>query len=935
VPKFWSAAAAVMLLASAAAAQCDVWLPTPGDSSLYNGGLIRAIDHDGPGPLPPTLYAANPLRRWTGLAWEALPVISTANASVSCMEPLNDPAGGLPPGQLLIGGSFVSADGSSRVLASWDGQTLNPIGPSSAADFSTGATVYSFTTWDPDGPGPLAPWIVAGGTFTRIGGVTATNIAAWDGNQWRALGTGLTGRIVTLTSFDPDGDGPALPLLIAGGGIGPIIKSWNGSTWQTLGAGFGGTGTVASVAVFDPDGPGPAPSSLWAAGSFTNSGATSVPGLARWSGAAWVAPGAGYPGTSAQRVRVLDLDGPGPQLPKLIVGGAFGQTAAPQFSRTLAIFDGQTWTPLDGSPNGSNAFINSAEVLDPDGSGPRGLELIASGTSTQIGWPIAIQYPNLGAWDGQRWMSMGGEFVGPVKSFAWLDETGDGHTPPALYAAGAFSAVNGGLADSIARWDGAKWVGLGTPHGHSIRQLITHDPDGPGPQAPWILGVEPNISTAGVLRFQNGAWTSISTVTPPNGWTAASFDDDGAGPIQPKLFGSFAGSLSRYNGLSWTSADPSGGYMCLFEHLEPGAARTTLYGIGGASAIRRWNGLTWSSVVFVDPSNNGAVARAVSWDPDGDGPRAAEIVVGAVSPNGAWNAESYDGTRWLWLAPNSPNPVAQIVWTPSAFDPDGPDPVAPQLVMGLGAGFGSLFTRLVNGTWVLPNPGIRDANPANGEPNNSYVQAFATVDPDGDGPLPTELWIGGWFTHANGVPARNWARWRLSSMPPALTQHPASAQACLSAPASFTVAAASTTPLTFQWRTTTAPNVPAGWAALTDGPLMISGQQVATISGASTATLTVQSTDTPFTADFRCMVVNTCGSVETVTAHLVVAPCCGSADFNHDDDSGTDADIESFFACLAGNCCAACDSADFNGDGDSGTDTDIESFFRVLAGGPC
>jgi hypothetical protein len=61
--------------------------------------------------------------------------------------------------------------------------------------------------------------------------------------------------------------------------------------------------------------------------------------------------------------------------------------------------------------------------------------------------------------------------------------------------------------------------------------------------------------------------------------------------------------------------------------------------------------------------------------------------------------------------------------------------------------------------------------------------------------------------------------------------------------------------------------------------------------------------------------------------------CC--ADFNGDGDTGTDADIEAFFACLAGNCCPTCCSVDFNGDGDFGTDGDIESFFRVLAGQPC
>jgi hypothetical protein len=64
---------------------------------------------------------------------------------------------------------------------------------------------------------------------------------------------------------------------------------------------------------------------------------------------------------------------------------------------------------------------------------------------------------------------------------------------------------------------------------------------------------------------------------------------------------------------------------------------------------------------------------------------------------------------------------------------------------------------------------------------------------------------------------------------------------------------------------------------------------------------------------------------------------CGTADFNGDGDFATDADIEAFFACLAGSCCPTCfaGGADFNGDGDSATDADIESFFRVLAGGEC
>ncbi len=90
---------------------------------------------------------------------------------------------------------------------------------------------------------------------------------------------------------------------------------------------------------------------------------------------------------------------------------------------------------------------------------------------------------------------------------------------------------------------------------------------------------------------------------------------------------------------------------------------------------------------------------------------------------------------------------------------------------------------------------------------------------------------------------------------------------------------------------------------------------------------------------------STCGATQVADATFgrllsntmgAVTPPCETSDFNGDGDAGTDADIEAFFACLAGNCCETCPpTADFNGDGDIGTDADIEAFFRVLAGGAC
>jgi subtilisin-like proprotein convertase family protein len=78
------------------------------------------------------------------------------------------------------------------------------------------------------------------------------------------------------------------------------------------------------------------------------------------------------------------------------------------------------------------------------------------------------------------------------------------------------------------------------------------------------------------------------------------------------------------------------------------------------------------------------------------------------------------------------------------------------------------------------------------------------------------------------------------------------------------------------------------------------------------------------------------GAVGTLNGFTIAFDAgCGKADFNGDGDVGTDADIEAFFDCLAGNCCPTCGGVDFNGDGDVGTDADIESFFNVLGGGAC
>ena len=132
-------------------------------------------------------------------------------------------------------------------------------------------------------------------------------------------------------------------------------------------------------------------------------------------------------------------------------------------------------------------------------------------------------------------------------------------------------------------------------------------------------------------------------------------------------------------------------------------------------------------------------------------------------------------------------------------------------------------------------------------------------------------------------------------------------------------AAATNGPLSYQWQR--------------DGVDLLDGLDASgcLVSGATTGTLTLSNIQPGDRGSYACVASNPCGSAPTAPAAVVV----NSADFNGDGDIGTDADIEAFFACLSGVCCATCGTADFNADGDVGTDLDIESFFRVLAGGAC
>lgn len=167
---------------------------------------------------------------------------------------------------------------------------------------------------------------------------------------------------------------------------------------------------------------------------------------------------------------------------------------------------------------------------------------------------------------------------------------------------------------------------------------------------------------------------------------------------------------------------------------------------------------------------------------------------------------------------------------------------------------------------------------------------------------------------------------------PVIFGQPVSTQLCAMGTVTFAVTAGGSSPLSYAWQWRPSPS--ADWLNVAAGENRDphGGPIVFTAVNSSAPSFTVSvSGSTGARWQFRCLVANSCGTVSSNAANMIV----NSADFNGDGDIGTDADIQAYFACLAGNCCATCGSADFNADGDIGTDADLEAFFRVLAGGPC
>lgn len=724
-------------------AQCQDWHPGPG--AAVTSGEYRAaalFDPDGAGPLPESLYVGgdfagalgstteltNDLAAWDGTRWRGAGPFQL-NGRINALAVVDLDGDGPNPPRLIVGGQFQTGSPPNwiRNIFAWDGAAVSALGEGFNNE------VLALHVFDPDGSGPLPPRLYAAGRFTGSGSTPlTTGVARWNGAAWESPGTGISGTVNALTTFDPDADGPLAPTLVAAGmftrnGATSSLAALGGTQWNAVGAGF--NNEVTSVSTFDFDGEGPQPPRLVAAGRFTAIGSvTTFRGNAFFSGTAWqpIAPLSANGGSSGRTIGSFDPDGPGGVPAELVLSGAVMLPGEFVLRRLVALRNG-AWVSVAPTATSGEVFALTQLVL-PGESAPT---LLVAGSL------IATQPPDsfrLACYDGVALRPFQDGFGGLVRMLTVSHIGGE----ESIIAVGDFTRIPGGLARGVAAYRRGSWTPLGPvgPDSALIQSAFSYDPDGDGPRSEVLVvgGVFDAIGgvpALNVAQWDGLQWSAMGAGLSYFPTQFITYDRDGDGPAAPVLIA--AGDA------------PSGGP-------------------GDPAFLRQWDGAAWAQFgpEFVSVNGPAMVTRITSMDPDGIGPLPRVLIVagffsrvGGVPVN---NVASFTGARWLSLGTGfDTNPQSLFTWDSSgdgrevaviggAFTAAGGVPAR-----GVAVWNGSAWSPLGDGFGLSPSG------------YQSYPSGFASFDLDGDGPLPSRLHATGFFTEASGLPAAGVARWNGTS----------------------------------------------------------------------------------------------------------------------------------------------------------------------------
>ena len=299
-----------------------VWALAASGNNLFVGGVFAMAGDT----------AVNNIAQWDGSSWSALDSGMSGDANGDAVYAL-----AFSGSTLFAGGLFSSAGYSpASYIAQWDGSSWAEVGFGGSVGGSVDTSVYALAASGGN--------LYVGGGFTTVGGITANNIAVWNGSSWSALGSGIDGSVYSQV-FALAVSGSDLYVgggfTTAGGIRANNIAKWDGSSWSALASGMLGEGT---------DGLGPwvealevSGDTVYAGGDFRTAGGVAANGIAKWNGSRWLALGSGGFDGWVGALAVSGSD--------VYAAGGFS-TAGGVEAANIAKWDGSSWSALGSGMDG-------------------------------------------------------------------------------------------------------------------------------------------------------------------------------------------------------------------------------------------------------------------------------------------------------------------------------------------------------------------------------------------------------------------------------------------------------------------------------------------------------------------------------------------------------------------------------------------------------
>ena len=610
---------------------------------------------------------------------------------------------------LFIGGAFTAV---GTVLASnvarWNGTTWSALGTGVNGFISTLAIGKNGELY-------------AGGSFSQAGRVPARNMAKWNGTGWSQVGTGLRGPVNAL-AVASNGDVYAGGYIIQSGGYhaGYVVK-WNGTTLSNLGTGIITVTTLVVASNGD----------VYVGGNFAQISGVAADNVARWNGTTWSALGTGVNGS----VSAVAVAGNG----DVYVCGNFTQAGGVP-ALNVAKWNSTSWSALGAGVSG---IVNVLAV--------------ASNGDVYVGG-LAILPTGVLRWNGATWSSLGtiaSSLKTAVTNVLVLIVASNGD----VYVGGDFAQLDGVAANCVARWNGTAWNGLnmGVSNGigspvHTVAVASNGEVYAGG-----SFTVAGGIIANNVAKWNGTTWSPLGTGVDGTVYAlaVASNGDVYAGGVFTRAGGTAANYVAKWDGMAWNAlgtgtangvATANGLNTVILALVVASNGDVYAGGVftqaGGVAAnyVARWNGTAWSPLGTGAANGVDDYTEVLALNDNG------ELYVGGDFTQAGGVAASrvakWNGTTWSSLGTGAANGLNGSI---IALAVSGSNVYVSGYFYQAGGVAANNVAKWNGTTWSALGTGVND-------PVSVSVSALA-IGNNGD------LYAGGRFSQAGGVPARYVAHW--------------------------------------------------------------------------------------------------------------------------------------------------------------------------------